>query len=36
MRGRDTALADSIMENVLLFIENITEAEITGVRREIR
>ncbi len=32
----NTALADSIMENVLLFIENNTEAEITGVRREIR
>ena len=32
----NTALADSIMENVLSFIESGTEAEITGVRREIR
>jgi hypothetical protein len=31
-----TALADSIMDHVIAFIENNTEAEIIGVRREIR
>ncbi|MEL7655804.1 MAG: DUF503 domain-containing protein [Bacillota bacterium] len=32
----NTALADSIMENVITFIENNTEAEITGILRELR
>lgn len=32
----NTALADSIMDHVLTFIENNTEAEIILVRREIR
>lgn len=32
----NTALADSIMDHVLTFIENNTEAEIIAVRREIR
>lgn len=30
------ALADSIMDHVLNFAESITEAEITGIQREIR
>lgn len=32
----NAALADSIMENVLSFMENSTEAKIIGIRREIR
>lgn len=32
----NTALADSIMDHVLTFIENNTEAEIIAVRREVR
>ncbi len=32
----NNALADSIMEHVITFIENNTEAEITGIRREFR
>lgn len=32
----NAALADSIMDNVITFIENNTEAEITDVRREMR
>ena len=31
----NTALADSIMDNVITFIENNTEAEIVDIRREI-
>ena len=32
----NAALADSIMDNVIIFIENSTEAEITGIQRELR
>ena len=32
----NTALADSIMDNVITFVENNTEAMITDVLREIR
>jgi len=32
----NTALADSIMDNVITFIEENTEAEITGIQREFR
>jgi uncharacterized protein YlxP (DUF503 family) len=32
----NTALADSVMDHVISFIEGSTEAEITGVLREIR
>jgi uncharacterized protein YlxP (DUF503 family) len=34
--GRAYRSADSIMDHVIAFIENNTEAEIIGVRREIR
>ena len=32
----NTALADSIMDNVITFIENNSEAELIGVQRELR
>ncbi len=32
----NTALADSTMDNIIAFIEANTEAEITGILREIR
>jgi len=32
----NTALADSIMDNVITFIENNSEAEFIGVKRELR
>ena len=32
----NAALADSIMDNVITFIESSTEAEITDIRRELR
>jgi len=32
----NTALADSIMDNVISFIENNSEAEFIGVHRELR
>jgi uncharacterized protein YlxP (DUF503 family) len=32
----NTVLADSILDHVISFIEENTEAEITGVRRELR
>jgi len=32
----NTALADSIIDNVITFIENNSETEVVGVRRELR
>lgn len=32
----NTVLADSTMDHVIEFIENSTEAEITGIQRELR
>jgi len=32
----NTALADSIMDNVITFIENNSETEVVGIQRELR
>ena len=32
----NTALADSIMDNVITFIENNSETEVIGIQRELR